>query len=352
MTVARFTDLQTLDDIARATGTPPESLAIYASAADQSALYKVLRIPKRGKHRAGQFRVVYAVSDGALENLHRMIALMLGKAIEFGPHVQGFVHRRSILTNASAHLGARFVMHADIADFFDAVTTEQVAHAFGSLGTPGDLAMVLARACTIDGRLRQGTRCAPAIANLVCRAVDQELLGLAAVHCAAYTRYADDIVMSGDEVPTFEKVAAILERHGFVLRQDKCRIQRRGAAQFVTGLHVGDVTQPRLQRRLKKRLRLVLHYIEKFGMDSHFSRQKGGLRFGDPYELAGLLRFAHSVEPALAKKLRAQFRVGSTTSREASLSSGPNMEQLGEDEDASDLGRDSDGGWRGLSAPK
>jgi AcrR family transcriptional regulator len=332
MTVARFTDLRTLDDIARATGTPTESLARYASAADQFALYQVLRIPKRGKHRAGQFRVVYAVSDGILGNFHRMIALMLGKAIKFEPHVQGFVQRRSIFTNASAHLGARSVMHADIADFFDAVTTEQVAQGFESLGAPGDLAMVLARACTINGRLRQGTRCAPAIANLVCRAMDQELLGLAAVHGARYTRYADDIVISGDEVPAVERVASILERHGFVLRQEKCRIQRRGAAQFVTGLHVGDATQPRLQRRLKKRLRLVLHYIEKFGVDSHFSRQKGGLRFVDPHELAGLLRFAQSVEPALAKKLRAQFRVGSAMSR-----------------DASDPGHDLDGDGRGSS---
>lgn len=349
MTIARFTELRSFDDLARATGTAVEQITEYAGADKQSDYYHVLRIPKRGRGRAGQFRVVHHARTGILQNFHRMIALMMAEAISFGPHVQGFVQKRSIVTNARAHLGAPLLLHADISDFFDSVTREQVEQGFISIGARPEIAALLARTCTIDDRLRQGTRCAPAIANMVCRPLDSELLDLAAAHRATYTRYADDITFSGNEVPDSKALASKVEKYGFRLRAEKCRIQRRGTAQFVTGLHIGDATQPRLQRRLKRRLRLVLHFIEKYGMDGHFSRQTGGLRFGDPLELAGLLRFAQSIEPDLVKKFRAQFQAGSAKSRADAPHDPLDDYQLADDEEPYDPGPEQDGGWRGPS---
>src|SRR5690606_30060926 len=112
--------------------------------------------------------------------------------------------------------------------------------------------------------------CSPVLANLVCRQLDGDLLALAAAHGAVYTRYADDIALSGERMPESAAVEAILAQHGFALRDGRCYLQRQGRAQFVTGLHVGDASRARLPRPLKRRLRLILHYVEKFGVDGHF----------------------------------------------------------------------------------
>jgi len=158
--------------------------------------------------------------------------------------------------------------------------------------------------------LRQGTRCSPPLANLVCRHLDVDMLNLASAYGAKYTRYADDLTFSGDAVPPAESVAAILKQHAFKLRDDRCYIQRKGKSQFVTGLHVGDKTQPRLPRRLKRRLRLVLHYIEKFGFQAHFDRKAKRRLLHNEYELSGMILFVHSIEPTFAKKLFAQYKAG------------------------------------------
>ena len=43
-------------------------------------------------------------------------------------------------------------------------------------------------------------------------------------------------------------------------RHRKHRLQRRGKAQYVTGLTVSDRSRPRLPRKLKRRVRQILYY--------------------------------------------------------------------------------------------
>lgn len=314
MPIARFANLRDIDDVATAVGVPAASIASYADATLQALAYVKLKIPKLGRRRAGQFRVVHKARHDWLSGLHRSVAIMVTKSTAFAEHVQGFVQHRSILTNAQRHLGARLVLHADIQGFFDAITVAQVKRGFISLGANEEVAHLLARVCTIDGNLRQGTRCSPVLANLVCMELDVALLALATSHGSTYTRYADDLTFSGDSVPSSDAVKAVLKQHGFELRDGRCYVQRRGHGQFVTGLHVGDSLRPRLPRRLKRRLRLVLHCIDKFGTDAHFAHAARRPVVKDHLGLEGMLRYVQSIERALALKLRAKFRAGSKKS--------------------------------------
>lgn len=314
MNTPRLADLCDLEAISRASGVSARDIEAYVNATNQADWYTRLRIPKRGPKRAGQFRIVHKVRHEWLAQLHRAVAMMVSAGVTFGTHVQGFVQHRSIRTNAIQHLGAARILHGDIQGFFDAITTAQVRGALLTLGTPTAMAALLARACTIDGYLRQGTRCSPALANLVCRPLDLDLLSLAAVHKSVYTRYADDLTFSGPETPRSEAVQAVLEQHGFTLRDGRCSVQRKGCAQFVTGLHVGDAAQPRLPRQLKRRLRLILHFVAKFGTDGHFTHPGKTAVADDALALAGMLRYVQSIEPQLAKRLRSQYHAGSQLS--------------------------------------
>jgi AcrR family transcriptional regulator len=305
MTKAKLRDLKSLDDIARACGVEPDFVSAYADSEDQRAHFNAWRLPKRGRRRAGEFRVVFEARETRLKALHRSMAMIVVNSTDFGDHVQGFVKKRSTRTNAEQHLGARAVLHADIKGFFDAITTQHVRNAFISEGTPVAIADLLARVCTIDGLLRQGTRCSPAVANLVCHDMDQAFLRLARANACVYTRYADDITFSGDTVPTDDSMREVLESRGFSLRDGRCFRQFRGRCQFVTGLTVVDETAPRLPRRLKRRLRLTMHYIERFGIADHFKHTGEPNPFAEEAWLGGILMYARSIEPGSVAKWQA-----------------------------------------------
>lgn len=304
MTKAKLRDLKSIDDIARACGVDADFVREYAESKEQHSYYDALKLSKKGKRRRGEFRVVFAACENRLSQLHRGLSMIVANSTNFGRHVQGFVKKRSTLSNAAQHLGAKVLLHADIKGFFDAITTEQVRIAFIEHGVLNPMAEFLAKACTIDGLLRQGTRCSPTVANLVCFDMDQSFIRLADATGATYTRYADDICFSGDSVPSDDSVRTVLENCGFELRDGKCFHQYRGRVQFVTGLSVADTQGPRLPRRLKRQLRLVMYFIEKHGLDDHLN--KTGLDRTGPQItwLDGLLKYAQSIEPVLAKKWR------------------------------------------------
>lgn len=310
MTNARLHELQTMDEVAKACGLGVAGIEAYAGESNQANLFWLIKIPKHGRKRRGTHRIVYKARRPELSSFHRSIAMVVVNSGNFGDHVQGFVKKRSTRTNAEQHLGARILLHADIVAFFDTISAEHVQQAFISAGTPPAIALTLARACTIDGYLRQGTRCAPAIANLVCRHLDLDMIALAGVFGAVYTRYADDLTFSGDRVPPSDSVEAILKKYGFALRDGRCSMQIRGRNQYVTGLTIADVQQPRLPKRTKRRLRLVLHFIEKFGIDGH-AKNRGMGDFGREFmALDGMLRYVNAIEPELAQKWRHAFDIG------------------------------------------
>lgn len=302
MTTAKLRHLNSIDEVARACGVEPELIREYADSADQRSYYEALKLSKKGKRRRGEYRVVFVARFEWLKQLHRSLGMVVTNSANFGEHVQGFVKKRSTRSNAGKHLGVKILLHADIKGFFDAITTRHVQTAFLEHGASLSMAETLARACTIDGLLRQGTRCSPIVANLVCFSMDEAFLRLAVSTGSTYSRYADDIVFSGDSVPNEDSVHAILKSYGFELRDGQCFQQRQGRVQYVTGLSVADPSKPRLPRRLKNQLRLVMYYIEKHGLDEHFERSSqsdGGRRV---VGLDGLLSYAQSIEPQLVKK--------------------------------------------------
>lgn len=307
----RLADLTDKERLAQALGTPEELLDEYAGHVYQTSFYQVIGIARRGASRKGEYRIVHSANEAWLAEMHKKCAMLVNSNADFRPCVTGFVDGGSIKKNASAHCSRRVLLHADLKDFFDNITLEQVRLAFRKLGAVDPIASLLARLSTIDGYLRQGTRCSPAIANAVCHDLDTDLLGLAATVGATYTRYADNITFSGDRVPAAADIDRHVRSHDFSLRES-CRLQHRGRRQFVTGLAVGGAS-PRLPRKLKQQMRLVMHFVEKHGVDAHLEFVKRKER--EPYPateagIDGMLRFMHSVEPRAAHLLQSRFEKG------------------------------------------
>lgn len=307
MTTASLKNLKSLDDVARACGVERDFIEVYSNSRNQTSFFIALKLPKRGRHRKGEYRIVFDAREQRLAAFHRSMSMIVTNSAVFGDHIQGFLKKRSTRTNAGKHLAAKVLLHADIKGFFDAITTVQVRDAFVEEGTSVPMADVLSRACTIDGLLRQGTRCSPTIANLVCFDMDHSFLRLARAHNCVYTRYADDLTFSGDQVPPDDSVKEILESRGFQLRDDKCYRQYRGRSQYVTGLTIADPNRPRLPTRLKRRLRLVMYYIAKHGLADHWERVGVDEAYREEAWLTGMLRYARSIEPQLVSQWQHTF---------------------------------------------
>ena len=313
MHVIDFRVPNTVDEIAVSLGIDRSLLARVVTAAaspqGQSSLYIQHHIPKkRGKF--GEARVVWDISDSVLRDAHRTFARRFGNFAHQvdptfpHPPAYGYVRGRSIKHNAAQHCGRRMLLRADIESFFASISRERVIGRFLQLGIQREAAEILATFASIDGRLALGLNGSPMLANLVCSQLDTKLQQLSAGQSCIYTRYADDIAISGEKVPTYQAVADVVEGEGFRLACKKFRITKNGQAHFVTGLSVSDPVAPHLPRRYKRRLRQELYFCRKFSIGEHLKRIEAPSYQKGINRIDGTVRFAASIETKHAEQVR------------------------------------------------
>lgn len=128
----------------------------------------------------------------------------------------GFLKNLDIFTNARAHTGARFILNLDLKDAFPSTRDHRVrVNLQGSLKSflrkqfgkgisdeeIEDILHMIVKVCCHEGCLPQGAPTSPALLNLVCMHLDQQLAALADQHDLTVTRYADDITFSSKVAP-------------------------------------------------------------------------------------------------------------------------------------------------------
>jgi hypothetical protein len=167
--------------------------------------------------------------------------------------------------------------------------------------------------------LRQGLHTSPDLSNHCLFKIDEELSLYAESKNMNYSRYGDDITVSGATIPDTDYIRSKIEIDGFQINEDKIKLQKRGSNQYVTGLTVFDKS-PRIPRKFKKRLRSHLYYIDRFGFESHVIRTRGidredfdsdeeyehvlaGLLHGTAKYIIGHVSYVNSVEPIRAKSM-------------------------------------------------
>jgi RNA-directed DNA polymerase len=241
----------------------------------------------------------------------------------------GFVAGRSVLSHAAQHAGQAVVLKFDLRDFFSSVGASRVAAIFHTLGYPQGVAAQLSALCTVSTpdavlqRLRdegsldwwrakqlasphlpQGAPTSPALANLSAFNLDLRLKGLAHVLGARYSRYADDLVLSGPgslgrvAPRVMAWVARIAEEEGYALNHRKTRHATQAAQQRVCGVVVNQ--RPNLSRREFDRLRAALHRCTVEGPASQNREGHADFRA----HLLGRLQWATQVNPAKAERLK------------------------------------------------
>lgn len=214
------------------------------------ASYSDYPVPKRN----GGVRFIEA-PDSALKAMQRRLLDKLLYRITPHSAAHGFCTGRNICTHASRHSGKAWVVTVDIEDFFPSVKREMLEHLPGELELSEREGKCLLDLVTRNGRLPQGAPTSPHLGNIVMRRVDAELANEAVANRWSYSRYADDLVMSGDGNP--QVMLEVLRRSvagaGFRTNRRKCRMMGRHRRQWVTGLVVNEGIK--LPRELRRKLR-------------------------------------------------------------------------------------------------
>ncbi len=155
--------------------------------------------------------------------------------------------------------------------------------------------------------LPQGAPTSPAVANLCAFGLDVRLAAAAEAVGAAYSRYADDLVFSGDvelarRAQRFEAfVAAVVEDEGFAVNHRKTRVMRRSERQRVAGLVVN--VRPRASREAFDRTKAILHNCLVHGPASQNKAGHEDFRA----HLQGLIAWIATGDSARGERLRAAF---------------------------------------------
>ena len=156
--------------------------------------------------------------------------------------------------------------------------------------------------------LPQGGPTSPALANLSVYGLDVRLAAAAQSVGATYTRYADDLVFSGDaafrqRARRFEAlVGAIVLEEGLVVNHRKTLVMRAGGRQRVTGLVVN--ARATVPRETYDRIRAILHNCEKHGTASQNRDGRPDFRG----YVRGLVAWVGDVDHARGDELLEQFR--------------------------------------------
>ncbi|MHB8226759.1 reverse transcriptase family protein [Acidithiobacillus sp.] len=304
--------------------------------------YRVFAIRKR----SGGKRFICVPESGLLgvqrwvhEHILRSPAALKNLSCQATAYAPGCSH----IMNANRHVGAAWLLKFDITSFFESVSERQVYRVFRGLGYSALVSFCLTRLCTrvlpmssdnrlrrrikrwqqgeqhrflgaqIVGHLPQGAPTSPMLANLVCATLDADLQAIAIREGVTYTRYADDMIFSGDmvnrsaAVKISREISAVVGHHGFGINKQKTSITKSGSRMIVTGLSVGDDIV-HLPRSYKDKIRQELFYLEKHGIESHCSRIGYTNHLSYLLRLAGRIRYAISVEPVTGMRMMGKFQ--------------------------------------------
>jgi RNA-directed DNA polymerase len=293
---------------------------VYAQLARRSGLPRVIERPK-SRLKAIQRRVLHEVLD----------------RIPAHEAAHGFTRGRSAVTHASQHTGRFVVVRLDLEDFFASIRAGRVFGIFRTAGYPESVAYTLTALCTnvvpaeVSRRLRQpsdpqligprfrlgrrlasphlpqGAPTSPALANLAAFRLDRRLTGLGRALDLTYTRYADDLTLSGSArvLPVANRlratIAQIAREEGFSVNERKSTLTTRAGRQQVCGVVVNQ--HPNVARAEYDTLKAILHNAARGGSGAQNRGQVADFRA----HLLGRIAWVEQVNQQRGAKLRRRF---------------------------------------------
>lgn len=290
--------------------------------------YGYQSVPKR----FGQFRLL-EIPRPRLKAVQRQI--LRGILDRIPPHesAHGFRKGHSILSYVQPHAQRAIVLHLDLCNYFVSIPGSRAHALFRTAGYPKSVARLLTGLCAhsapadipflreepfqprdwnerqrfLSPHLPQGAPTSPALANLCTYRFDCRVAGLARSIGGRYTRYADDLLLSGDEIlaqkwrSIYHRICVIALEEGFEIHTRKTRLLRRGCRQQVSGVVLNE--HPNVKREDFDQLKAILYNCARYGPEGQNRESHPDFRA----HLAGRIAYVALLNPARGEKLKQIF---------------------------------------------
>mgnify|MGYP001183479469 CR=1 FL=1 len=264
-------------------------------------------IEKKIKKKDLSFRTLH-IPRYYLKKIQKSIYLKLLKKIHLPSCAHGGVPDKSIITNAKCHIGKDWVANIDIKKFFDNIHYPHILEAFKSLGCSENIAKILTRLTTYKRSLPQGAITSPYLSNLVLSNLDKRFVMLCKNNGLIYTRYFDDITISGSKRVIGEKMkkayTEIIETEGYKINYKKSwKFSNKDEDQIVNGLLVNNGLRP--NKEFMATLEKYVNELFEFGL---IKINNDGF-FKEKESVLGKIRFLQQFDTVKAKELISKFNL-------------------------------------------
>ncbi|MGJ1439104.1 reverse transcriptase family protein [Sphingobacterium siyangense] len=210
----------------------------------------------------------------SLKEIQYWILSNIIKKTKPNPFNNAYTEGKSIITNAKFHRKQTKVLNIDIEKYFDNINLKSVTEHFLKLGYNNEVSDVLSRLITLKDGLPQGSPSSPYLSSILTKKLDEDLMAYTSSKKLRYSRYADDITISGDfkENETIYDVKKIVKEHGFNINPTKTTVKKQHQRQIVTGIVVNEKLS--IQKDKLKELRHDIYFIKKYGLTEHLKKKQ------------------------------------------------------------------------------
>ncbi|MGE6401002.1 RNA-directed DNA polymerase [Bacillus mycoides] len=214
------------------------------------------------KKRNGKIRKLYSPSK-ILKYYQKWIATEILSKTMIHECCTAYQKGISLNENLIPHQKHMYFLCVDIEDFFQSINFKRILHLFKKLTNDTQMAYSLSELCTLHKTLPQGAVTSPVLSNAVNYRLDKRIHGYAKKHGLVYTRYADDITISGNDMGAIKSayytVKCIIESEGYKFNKEKTRILKPGVKRKVTGLLINEEQEIRIGREKYRELRSMIY---------------------------------------------------------------------------------------------
>lgn len=230
--------------------------------------------PKLDKDGKAQVRIINP-SINRLKVIQKRIQKNILLKIKLPTYAYGAVKGRDNVDNAKQHQGKKYKFTTDLKDFFPSITNKEVNKMLVNQGFSYQIASIITKLTTYQGRIPQGAPTSSTLANLVFMKTGDLLHKYALQNNLTFTSFVDDITFSSAN--DFKlKVPEILEiiTKDYKISHKKTNYSR---SPNITGLHP-----------MNNHLKLPNSFMDKLS----------SIEGKTPEQVAGLLMYKHKVSIA------------------------------------------------------
>lgn len=215
--------------------------------ANKDKHYVSFRIPK--KH-SSEKRIINAPKK-KLKMAQKIILVEILEKIPCSEYSTAFIkNKNGLLKNALIHKEKVFLLKMDFKNFFQCIKREKIQKNFMELGYDNKISDILAGLCTFFNELPQGGICSPYLSNLACYKLDKEISEFCNTNNISYTRYADDLMFSANDLEILKNLKDIelpkiiannrTTYFNIELNLEKTKLIKNTSHKKVTGITIND----------------------------------------------------------------------------------------------------------------